>query len=206
MDKININELDFEELEKYIESLGEKKFHAKQIYKWLHRIGVTSFDEMTDISKSLRQKLSDNTYILNMEVIQCQTSKKDGTKKFLIKLNDNAAIESVLMKYNYGNTICVSTQVGCKMGCKFCASTKEGFERSLLASEIEGELLTIERYTKEKISKGDLCINDKVIYSSNYMVKNGDVISLKRSGRIVLKEYIKTTKTGNILVKIGRFS
>lgn len=150
--KININELDFEELEKYIENIGEKKFHAKQIYKWIHRIGVTTFNDMTDISKSLRKKLSDNTYILNMEVIECQTSKKDETKKFLIKLGDNAAIESVLMKYNYGNTICVSTQVGCKMGCKFCASTKEGFQRSLLASEIEGELLTIQRYTGEKIS------------------------------------------------------
>lgn len=152
MNKININELDFEELEKYIESLGEKKFHAKQIYKWIHRIGVTSFDQMSDISKSLRQKLNENTYILNMEILECQTSKKDGTKKFLIRLNDNAAIEAVLMKYNYGNTICVSTQVGCKMGCKFCASTKEGFERSLLASEIEGELLIVERYTGEKIS------------------------------------------------------
>lgn len=152
MEKININELDFQELESYIEKLGEKKFHAKQIYKWLHRVGVLSFDEMTDISKSLRQKLKENTNILNMEILECQRSKKDGTMKFLIKLEDHAAIESVLMKYNYGNTICVSTQVGCKMGCKFCASTKEGFERSLLASEIEGELLTIERYTGEKIS------------------------------------------------------
>ena len=152
MEKININELDFEQLENYIESLGEKKFHAKQIYKWIHRLKATSFDEMTDISKKLRQKLDETSYILNMEIIECQKSKKDGTMKFLIKLQDNAAIESVLMRYNYGNTICVSTQVGCKMGCKFCASTKEGFERSLLASEIEGELLTVERYTGEKIS------------------------------------------------------
>lgn len=152
MNRININELTFEELENYIEELGEKKFHAKQIFKWLHRIKVTSFEEMTDISKSLREKLEEKCYILVMNVIECQKSKKDGTMKFLIALSDGCAIESVLMRYHHGNTICVSTQVGCKMGCKFCASTKEGFERSLLASEIEGQIITVERYTGEKIS------------------------------------------------------
>lgn len=150
--KININDFLLEELEEYIEKLGEKKFHAKQIYKWLHKIGITNFDEMTDISKSLREKLKVSAYILNMEIIEVQTSKKDGTMKFLIKLNDNSAIESVFMKYNHGNTICVSTQVGCKMGCKFCASTKEGFVRSLTGSEIEGQIQTVQRYTNERIS------------------------------------------------------
>ena len=152
MNKININDFTLSELEEYIVSLDEKKFHAKQIFKWIHKVGVTSFDEMTDISKSLRDKLKNNTYILNMEVITCQKSKKDGTMKFLIKLIDNCAIESVFMRYNHGNTLCVSTQVGCKMGCKFCASTKEGFERSLLASEIEGQIQTVQRYTGERIS------------------------------------------------------
>ncbi len=149
---VDINNFTLEELEKYIEELGEKKFHAKQIFKWIHKIGVTSFDEMSDISKSLREKLKERAYILNMDIIEVQTSKKDGTMKFLIKLRDNCAIESVLMRYNYGNSLCVSTQVGCKMGCKFCASTKEGFERSLKASEIEGEIQTVQRYTNEKIS------------------------------------------------------
>lgn len=152
MNKININDFTLIELEEYIVSLDEKKFHAKQIFKWIHKVGVTSFDEMTDISKSLRDKLKNNTYILNMEVITCQKSKKDGTMKFLIKLTDNCAIESVFMRYNHGNTLCVSTQVGCKMGCKFCASTKEGFERSLFASEIEGQIQTVQRYTGERIS------------------------------------------------------
>ncbi|MEG2348200.1 MAG: 23S rRNA (adenine(2503)-C(2))-methyltransferase RlmN [Clostridia bacterium] len=152
MEKIILNELTVEQLENYIEKLDEKKFHAKQIFKWLHRIGVTSFEEMSDISKSLREKLKSNTVINEMKVIKCQISKKDGTMKFLIGLNDNCAIESVLMRYNHGNTLCVSTQVGCKMGCKFCASTKDGFERSLTASEIEGQILTVQRYTKEIIS------------------------------------------------------
>ena len=152
MDRININDFTLEELEEYIVSLGEKKFHAKQIFKWIHKFKVLNFDEMTDISKSLRDKLKENTYILNMEVLECQKSKKDGTMKFLMGLDDRCAIESVLMRYNHGNTLCVSTQVGCKMGCKFCASTKEGFERSLKASEIEGQILTVERNTGEKIS------------------------------------------------------
>ena len=152
MEKIDINNFTLEELEEYVVSLGEKKFHAKQIFKWVHKFKVTDFDEMTDISKSLREKLKENTYILTMNVIKCQISQKDGTMKFLIGLNDGCAIESVLMRYNHGNTLCVSTQVGCKMGCKFCASTKEGFERSLRASEIEGQILTVERYTNEKIS------------------------------------------------------
>ena len=152
MEKININNFALNELEEYIVSLDEKKFHAKQIFKWIHKVGVTSFDEMTDISKSLRDKLKEKTYILNMEIITCQKSKKDGTMKFLINLEDSSAIESVFMRYNHGNTLCVSTQVGCKMGCKFCASTKEGFERNLNAAEIEGQILAVERFTKEKIS------------------------------------------------------
>ncbi len=149
---IILNEYTLEELEKYIDELGEKKFHAKQIYKWLHREKVESFDEMTDISKSLRDKLKENTSIMKLTILEAQKSTKDDTIKFLIKLPDNCAIEAVFMKYNHGNTICVSTQVGCKMGCKFCASTKAGYERSLLASEIEGQIIAVEKYTKERIS------------------------------------------------------
>ncbi len=152
MEKINICDMTIDELKDYINKIGEKSFHATQIFKWLHRVGVLSFDDMSDISKSLREKLKQNTYIPNLQVLKYQTSKKDGTMKFLIGLDDSAAIESVLMKYHHGNTLCVSTQVGCKMGCKFCASTKEGFERSLNASEIEGQILTVQRYTNEKIS------------------------------------------------------
>lgn len=152
MEKININEFTLEELGEYIDSLGEKKFHAKQIFKWLHRMHVVSFDEMTDISKSLREKLKENTYILSLEILQVQKSAKDGTHKFLIRLPDNNAIESVFMVYNYGNTLCVSTQVGCKMGCKFCASTKNGWTRNLHSSEIEGQIIAVEKYMGEKIS------------------------------------------------------
>lgn len=152
MEKININEYSVDELEKYIESIDEKKFHAKQIFKWIHKEGVTTFEEMSDISKSLRTKLEKSMYILDLKVIKCQTSKKDDTQKFLIALDDKCLVETVLMSYNHGNTLCVSTQVGCKMGCKFCASTKDGYERDLLASEIEGQIWTVQRYTGKKVS------------------------------------------------------
>jgi len=148
---ININEFTEQELTDYVESIGEKKFHAKQIYKWLHKVNVESFDEMTDISKSLREKLKEACYIPHLEIIEVQKSK-DGTHKFLIKLDDNNAIESVFMRYNHGNTLCVSSQVGCKMGCSFCASTKDKFARSLFSSEIEGQIITVQKYMNEKVS------------------------------------------------------
>jgi len=148
---INLNDFTLEELTAYVESLGEKKFHAKQIFKWLHRFSVESFEEMTDISKSLRYKLKENTYINKLEIIETQRSK-DGTHKFLIKLADDNAIETVFMRYNHGNTLCVSTQVGCKMGCKFCASTKSGWARNLNASEIEAQIISVQKYMNEKIS------------------------------------------------------
>lgn len=148
---ININEFTEQELTEYVESLGEKKFHAKQIYKWLHKINVENFDDMTDISKSLREKLKQNCYIDHLEIITVQKSV-DGTHKFLIKLHDNNAIESVFMRYYHGNTLCVSSQVGCKMGCSFCASTKDKFRRSLFASEIEGQIIAVQKYMGEKVS------------------------------------------------------
>lgn len=148
---IVINNLTEEKLKEYIISLEEKEFHAKQIFKWLHKLKVESFDEMTDISKSLRDKLRERCIIYKLDIIELQKSK-DGTIKFLIKLFDDNAIESVFMSYNHGNTVCVSTQVGCKMGCKFCASTGIGFERNLNACEIEGQINSIEKYTNQKIS------------------------------------------------------
>lgn len=148
---ININEMLEIELKEYVEKLEEKSFHAVQIFKWLHKITVENFDEMTDLSKSLREKLKENTYINKLSILDVQKSK-DGTHKFLVGLKDGNAIETVFMRYNHGNTLCVSTQVGCKMGCKFCASTKEGFVRNLEASEIEGQIIAVQKYMNEKVS------------------------------------------------------
>ena len=147
---INIRDLNLEEIENELLEMGEKKYRAKQIFAWLYRT-VETFEEMTDLSKDLIKKLEDRFYIKNLEKANFQKSK-DGTVKFLFRLNDGHAIESVMMKYKYGNTACVSNQIGCKMGCNFCASAKIGFVRNLTAGEIISQILEIEKQTGEKIS------------------------------------------------------
>ncbi|MBO5142355.1 MAG: 23S rRNA (adenine(2503)-C(2))-methyltransferase RlmN [Clostridia bacterium] len=147
---INIRDLNLEEIESELLNMGEKKYRAKQIFAWIYR-NVESFDEMTDLSKDLIAKLKERFYIKNLEVANFQKSK-DGTIKYLFKLNDGHAIESVIMKYKYGNTACVSNQVGCKMGCNFCASAKIGFIRNLTPGEIVSQILEIEKHSGEKIS------------------------------------------------------
>ena len=147
----NIKDYNLEQLKDELESLGEKKYRAEQIFKWIYLDKVNSFDEMTNLSISLREKLKNNYSINNFKVIKRQVSS-DGTQKFLFDILDGNAIESVLMKYHHGNTICVSSQVGCKMGCKFCASTGIKFVRSLSAGEIVEQVLAVERESGEKIS------------------------------------------------------
>lgn len=147
----NIKDYNLEQLKDELESLGEKKYRAEQIFKWIYVDKVNSFDEMTNLSISLREILKNNYSINNFKVIKRQVSS-DGTQKFLFDILDGNAIESVLMKYHHGNTICVSSQVGCKMGCKFCASTGIKFVRSLSAGEIVEQVLAVERESGEKIS------------------------------------------------------
>lgn len=147
---INIRDLNYEELENELVNMGEKKYRAKQIYSWLYK-NVTSFDEMTDISKELIQKLKDN-FILNQLTLADFQKSKDGTIKYLFKLNDGHAIESVLMKYKYGYTACISNQIGCKMGCTFCASAKIGFVRNMTPGEIVGQILAIQKESGVQVS------------------------------------------------------
>lgn len=128
------------ELEAEFEALGEKKFRAKQVYKWLNR-GVSSFGEMSDLSKELREKLKGEFFLYEPQVLSKQVSKTDGTIKYLWQLHDGNAVETVVMSYSYGNTVCISTQVGCRQGCAFCASTIGGLVRNLEASEILSEVL-----------------------------------------------------------------
>lgn len=149
--KENIKNYDLDDLKTKLEELGEKKYRAEQIFNWIYKEKVTSFDEMTNISMDLRNKLKENFDMHNFKIITKQESK-DGTKKYLFDVLDNNAIESVLMQYKYGKTICVSTQIGCKMGCKFCASTGIKFARNLEAGEIVEQLLAIERDENVKIS------------------------------------------------------
>lgn len=151
MEKVDIKSLSAKQLEEYVISLGMKSFSAKQIYIWLHQKNVTSFDEMTNISKQARQALCDGSTIENLEIAQKQVSK-DGTIKYLYRLSDGNCIESVLMKYEHGNSICVSSQVGCRMGCKFCASTQGGKVRDLKTSEILSQIYATEADTGLRIS------------------------------------------------------
>ncbi len=148
----DIKSLDMEELTEYIESLGEKRFRAKQIYKWLHQDFVTEFDEMTNIPVTLREKLKSTAEIYSVKPVKVLVSQIDGTRKYLYELNDGNIIESVLMRYHHGNSVCISTQVGCRMGCRFCASTLDGLERQLTPSEMLDEIYRIQKDTGERVS------------------------------------------------------
>lgn len=150
--KKDIKSMNYGEIEEEILSLGEAKFRAKQIYSWLQKNQVEDFDEMTNISKNMREKLKDNYEIYTCTIEKKLVSVYDDTVKYLFKLHDGEYIESVVMKYKYGYTICVSSQVGCKMGCTFCASTIAGFVRNLTASEILSQVGATQRDLGIRIS------------------------------------------------------
>lgn len=150
--KKDIKSLSIEELSAQIKDLGLPKFRAGQIFEWLHKYGVSSFDEMTNLSKELRASLSNDFYIADCIIEEKYVSSIDSTVKYLFRLNDGEYIESVIMKYKYGYTICVSSQVGCKMGCKFCASTLAGFKRNLTPSEIESQIHSAQKDLGIRIS------------------------------------------------------
>ena len=152
MEQLDIKSQDLPELKKTVEGLSEKPFRAKQIYEWLHKKQAESFEEMTNLSVSLREKLERNCQILSLKVLEVQTSKLDGTQKYLFALPDGNVVESVLMKYHHGNSVCISSQVGCKMGCRFCASTIGGWTRNLLPSEMLDQVYKIQKLSKERVS------------------------------------------------------
>ena len=149
--KINLMDLSQEEMTALAVELGEPKFRGKQIFEWIHR-GAEDFDEMTNLSKALREKLRENTFIGSPKIEERYVSRLDGTRKYLLRLWDGNFIESVLMKYEHGYTICVSSQVGCRMGCRFCASTLKGRERNLSPGEILGQVLCVRKDLGERIS------------------------------------------------------
>lgn len=149
---VDIKSLNLFELNEQIVRLGEKSFKAKQVYSWLHQKNVDSFDEMTNISKDLRAKLEKNYYICSCTIEKKLVSVYNDTVKYLFKLHDGEFIESVVMKYKYGYTICVSSQVGCKMGCTFCASGIAGFVRNLSTGEILSQIYQAQKDMDIRIS------------------------------------------------------
>lgn len=152
MEKTDILSLELPELEALLEAQGEKKFRAKQVYRWLHVKRIFDFDKMTDLSVQLRAHLKEYFCINGLFVQKRLESSIDNTVKYLYRLSDGNYVETVLMEYNYGHSICVSTQVGCKMGCRFCASAIAGFVRSLEPSEILMQIYETEKNSGVKVS------------------------------------------------------
>ncbi len=152
MDSREIKSMTLAELQDDLTARGEKPFRAKQIYEWMHVKLARGFDEMTNLSKVLRENCKLWYTYTSLEPVRVQESKLDGTKKFLFRLSDGNVVESVWMKYKHGNSVCISSQVGCRMGCRFCASTLDGWERNLLPSEMLDQIYAITLLTGERVS------------------------------------------------------
>ena len=165
----DIRSLTKEELAGRMKELGEKSFRTKQIFCWLHQKKVCSFDDMTDLSKSLRSRLKEEFKLSPLKIKTFQESKKDGTRKYLFELDDGNLIEGVFMRYRDWNTVCISSQAGCDMGCSFCASTVEGCAGSLTAAEMLDEVYAMEKDTGERVS-------DVVVMGSGEPLLNYDAL------------------------------
>ncbi len=150
--KKDIKSLTLSQVTEELNNLGEKAFRAKQLYQWMHEKLARSYDEMTNVSKALKEKLQENFSYTSLQMVTYQESKIDGTRKYLFELADGNVVESVWMKYKHGNSVCVSSQVGCRMGCRFCASTIDGLERNLLPGEILDQIYYISKHTGERVS------------------------------------------------------
>ncbi|MEY8522332.1 23S rRNA (adenine(2503)-C(2))-methyltransferase RlmN [Lachnospiraceae bacterium 38-10] len=152
MNKTDIKSLSLEELQREMEQMGEKKFRAAQLYEWIHKKLARDFSKMTNLSLSLREKCREHFDLATLHSVQVQESKVDGTKKYLFELPDGNTVESVWMRYHHGNSVCISSQVGCRMGCRFCASTLGGLVRNLSAGEMLDQIYAVTLLTGERVS------------------------------------------------------
>ncbi len=151
-EKVDIKSLSYNDVIAFAESMGEKSFRGRQLYEWMHVHKAASYEEMSNISNKWKTRLQEQTVYTSLKKADCQVSKEDGTRKYLFALADGNVVESVLMRYKHGNSVCVSSQVGCRMGCRFCASTLDGLLRNLTPSEMLDQIYAIERDTAERIS------------------------------------------------------
>ncbi len=182
----DLKSMTIEELTGFMREIGEKPFRAKQIFKWIHKMHTESFDEMTDISLSLRERLKETALLTCIRPVREQKSR-DGTAKYLFELPDGNRIESVKMDYRHGHSVCISSQVGCAMGCEFCASTIGGLVRNLTAAEMLDQVYVIEKNNNIKVSNvvvmgsGEPLQNLKnlLVFLKNINVEEGDNISLR---------------------------
>lgn len=152
MEMADIKSMTLEEVSGMLGELGEKPYRARQLYQWMHQKLARGFEEMKNLPLGLREKLGNTFSYTDLKLVRMQESAFDGTRKYLFELSDGNLVESVWMKYHHGNSVCISSQVGCRMGCAFCASTIDGLERSLLPSEMLDQIYAITRDTGERVS------------------------------------------------------
>ena len=149
---MDIKSMTLPELQEEMAAIGEKSFRAKQLYEWIHVRQARSFDEMTNLSVALRERCRERYDLTTLQVVRMQESKLDGTRKYLFELKDGNLVESVFMRYKHGNSVCISSQVGCRMGCRCCASTLDGWERNLTPAEMLDQIYAITQDAKERVS------------------------------------------------------
>ena len=182
----DIRELTKEELSLRLKVMGEPSYRSSQIYDWVHKKHVSEFDSMTNLSKKTRERLSEDFYITKLRAVSVLRSELDGTRKYILALGDGNVIEAVLMRYSYGNSVCISSQVGCRMGCRFCASTLGGLVRNLSAAEMLSEVYAIEDDTGERVShivimgSGEPLDNYDEVVRFLRMVSDGDGINISQ--------------------------
>ncbi len=204
MEKKDIKSLYFPELCEMLLEMGEKPFRAGQVFGWLHQKLVTDFSQMTDLSKELRRKLFDQCFLTVLKPVQVKVSRIDGTCKYLFKLADGNVIESVWMRYHHGSSICISSQVGCRMGCRFCASTLDGLERNLTAAEMLEQVYRIEQLTGERVSHIVIMGSGEPFDNYDQVVRFLRLISHERGLHISLRNI--TVSTCGIVPGIRRFA
>lgn len=190
-----INNMYISELETYFLDLGEKKFRAKQLFEAIHKQKIKNLDKLTTFSQDLKDKINNSSEIYGVKKVLELKSKLDETKKYLFELHDENVIESVLMKYKYGYTVCISTQVGCKMGCAFCASTKKGLIRNLYASEMLDEIYEIERLNNINVSNIVLMGSGEALDNFDELIRFIELISAKE-GKNLSKRNITISTCG----------
>lgn len=190
-----INNMYISELETYFLDLGEKKFRAKQLFEAIHKQKIKNPDKLTTFSQDLKDKINNSSEIYGVKKVLELKSKLDETKKYLFELHDENVIESVLMKYKYGYTVCISTQVGCKMGCAFCASTKKGLIRNLYASEMLDEIYEIERLNDINVSNIVLMGSGEALDNFDELIRFIELISAKE-GKNLSKRNITISTCG----------
>jgi 23S rRNA (adenine2503-C2)-methyltransferase len=199
----NLLDYTLEELQEDFVNLGYKKFNARQVFEWIYKKRIFDFSQMSNLNKSLRSFLNDNYTILNLEVVTHQVSS-DGTEKFLFRLEDDDVIETVLMRHNYGNSVCVTTQLGCNIGCTFCASGLLKKRRDLTTSEIVSQVLKVSEMTNERVSHVVIMGTGEPFDNYDNTIKFIDIINDPYGLEIGARHI--TVSTSGIVPKIKEFS